>query len=435
MDKKIKKKNNYHRVAMFSIHSDPLAKIGSHESGGQNVYVYELSRWLAKRNWHVDVFCRLTHKRKKRIQKIGRKINIVYLEAGEKKYFPKEEIWNHFVEFFTNFLSYKQKNKIQYDIIHGHYWDGGWVAMHAGDILNIPFVHTFHSLGYVRYNTLKKFQDLPSNSERKEFERRFNLEKQIIRRASKIIAESPYEEDDLVSYYNTPNKKISINPAGIDIKKFNPKDKIKARERLQIDKNTRVVLYVGRLEWRKGIKTLIVAMSNMIKKYPRQRLLLLIVGGSFKQSGSSEDKQQYNRLKTVAEEQGIADMVRFEGSILQSRISYYYAAADVSVIPSYYEPFGIVPLEAMACKTPVIASETGGLQYTVLNSETGLLMHPRDPLDLAEKINIMFKENELRERMVENAYNRVVKDFNWQLIAKNIDSLYYATIKEYKKNK
>ena len=285
---------------MFSIHSDPLAKIGSHEAGGQNIYVYELSRWLAKRNWQVDVFCRRTHKKKKRIQKIGRKINVIYLKAGEEKYFPKGEIWDHFVEFFTNFLSYKQKNKIQYDIIHGHYWDGGWVAMHAGDILNTPFIHTFHSLGYVRYNTLKKFQDLPSNNEQKEFERRFNLEKRIIRKANKIIAESPYEEDNLVSYYNTPNKKISINPAGVDIKKFNPKDKTKAREHLQIDKNRRVILYVGRIEWRKGIGTLIVAMSNIIKKYPRKRFLLFIVGGNFKKLSSDEYILRYNIIKIIA---------------------------------------------------------------------------------------------------------------------------------------
>ena len=237
----------------------------------------------------------------------------------------------------------------------------------------------------------------------------------------------------MVSYYNTPNRKISINPAGVDLKKFNPKDKTKAQERLRIDKNTRVILYVGRLEWRKGVGTLIVAVSNIIKKYPRKRLLLLIVGGSFKKESSNKDRQQYNHLKTIAEEHGIADMVRFKGSIPQSKIPYYYAVADISVIPSYYEPFGIVPLEAMACKTPVIASETGGLQYTVLNSETGLLATPHDPFDLAEKINIMLKENELRERMVENAYNRVVKDFSWQLIAKNISSLYHLVIKKHKK--
>jgi len=420
---------------MFSIHSDPLAKIGSRESGGQNIYVDELSRWLAKRNWQVDIFSRLAHKKKKRIQRINRRVNVIYLKAGGQEYYPKEKIWDHFVEFFTNFLSYKQENKIQYDIIHGHYWDGGWVAMHAGDILNIPFIHTFHSLGYVRYNTLKKFQDLPSNSEQKEFERRFNLEKQIIRRASNIIAESPYEEDDLVSYYNATNRKISIIPSGVDVKKFNPKDKTKARKRLRIDKNMQVILYVGRLQWRKGVGTLIVAMSGIVKKYPRKRFLLLIVGGSFKRGSSDEDKQEYNRLKTIAEEHGIADMVRFEGSITQSKIPYYYAAANITVVPSYYEPFGIVPLEAMACKVPVVASNTGGLQYTILNSETGLLAIPRDPFDLSEKINIILKETELRESMIENAYQRVTKDFNWPLVAKNIDSLYSSTIKKYKKNK
>lgn len=432
MEKKIKN-NHSKRVAMFSVQSDPLAKMGSHDNGGQNIYVHELSRWLSKRHWQVDIFTRLSRKRKNRIQKINRRVNVIYLKAGEQEYFPEEKMRDHFVEFFTNFLLYKQKNTIHYDIIHGHYWNGGWVAMHAGAILDIPFVNTFHSLGYARYNTLKKFQDLPSSGEQKEFERRFNLEKTIIKRATNIIAESPYEEDDLVSYYNAPHKKISINPAGVDVERFNPKDKAKARERLHLDKNIKVILYVGRLDWRKGVGTLIVAIKNIIKKYPRKRLLLLIVGGSFKRGGDDEDRQKYNRLKTIAEKNHIADMVRFEGSIVQAKLPYYYATADIVVVPSYYEPFGIVPLEAMACKVPVVASNTGGLQYTVLNSETGLLATPRDPFDLAEKITIMLKENELRKSIIDNAYHRVTKDFNWQLLTKNMDSLYSSTIKEYKK--
>ena len=415
---------------MFSIHGDPLAKIGSQQSGGQNVYVYELSRWLAKRNWQVDIFCRLDNSKNETVKKIGNKIKVIRLKAGEIKYLPKENFFENFVEFFTNFLNYRQENKIDYDIVHGHYWDGGMVAMKAAETLSLPFVQVFHSLSHVRYNALKKFQNLLDDSQQKDFERRFNLEKQIIEKANKIIAESPYEEDDLMQYYGTPREKIVICPAGVDTKRFSIKDKDKAKEKLKIDKETKVILYVGRLEWRKGIGTLIVGASHFIKKQIDQNFLLLIVGGDFSKHGNSEDQAEYNHLKKVVGEQGVDNFVRFEGSISQHRINNYYNAADVVVVPSYYEPFGIVPLEAMATKVPVIASATGGLQYTVLNSETGLLITPHDPLDLAGKLEIMFNEPELKERIVANAYERVIKNFNWPIITKNIDHLYYNLIKE-----
>ena len=427
-----KKSNINKRIAMFSVHSDPLAKIGASQSGGQNIYVHELSRWLSKNGWRVDVFCRWTDKKTSQKKKIGNRINVIRMPAGDVKILPKEEFLNHLENFFTNFLTYKQENNIQYDIIHGHYWDGGLVAMHAQELLKIPFVQTFHSLGYVRYNILKKFQQLPSDQEEEEFEKRFEIEKNIIQKANKIVASSPYEEDDLIRYYGAKNEQITVLPAGVDTKKFTPQDKQKAREHLKIKSESRVLLYVGRLEWRKGIGTLITALKSVIEKDPDGGYQLIIVGGNFKRHGDPNDKKEYQRLIDIAKEYNLAEIIRFDGSIPQNKLNTYYAAADVCVVPSYYEPFGIVPLEAMAAKLPVIASATGGLQFTVLNSETGLSFTPRDPFALAEKILLIFNENELRERMVTEAYNRVTRDFNWKLIAHNFDSLYQQVIKDFK---
>src|SRR3990167_7265073 len=381
-----KKTSTVRRVAMFSVHGDPLAKIGSSQSGGKNVYVYELSRWLAKTGWQVDIFCRWADKKIGPKKKIGRRVTVVRFQAGEVKVLPKEDFLSHLETFFTNFLTYKKDNKIQYDIIHGHYWDGGLLATHAQELLKIPFIQTFHSLGYVRNNTLKKFQKLPSGLEEEKFEKRFEIEKKIARKADRIIAESPYEEDDLIRYYDVSNNRVVVIPAGVDTSAFSPQDKQKAREQLQVERESRVLLYVGRLDWRKGIGTLITSLNSVIKKDPSNSYQLIIVGGSFNRNGDQADTLEYRRLMKIAEEYHLTDRIRFEGSIPQKKLSAYYAAADACVVPSYYEPFGIVPLEAMAMKLPVVASATGGLQFTVLNSETGLSVTPRDPFDLAEKI-------------------------------------------------
>ncbi len=424
---------NAKRVAVFSVHSDPLAKIGGRESGGQNIYVHELSRWLGKLGWTVDVYTRWTNKKEKPLKKISPRANLIRLKAGDIKFVPKEQFDKNFEEFFTNFLSYKHANKINYDIIHGNYWDGGWVGMQAAEILKIPFIQTFHSLGYIRTNTLKKFQNLPTQVEQELNDQRFELEKKIVEKADKVIAESPYEEDDLMRFYGASNGKICICPAGVDINKFKLRDRGKARDKLKIDRNARVLLYAGRLEWRKGLGTLIMAASSVIKNDLLNQYLVIIVGGDLKNKKDGRDQAEYSRLLNIAKEQGIADNLRFAGAVPQRQITYYYNAADVCIVPSYYEPFGIVPLEAMASKTPVIASATGGLQYSVLNSETGLTAIPRDPFDLANKISLIFTEDALRARMVENAFIRVKKEFSWKLIAKKIDAVLQQLIKEYKK--
>lgn len=415
---------------MISVHSDPLAKMGSHEAGGQNVYVNEVSRALSRLGWEVDIFTRADKKRKKKVVSINKKVRVIRLQAGPLRYVPKSKLTPHLPEFIGNLLSWQKANNALYQIIHSHYWDGGWVASRLKNILQIPMVHTSHSLGYVRYNALKNYETVSIDTE--EFKQRIATEKEIMEASDKIVAESPYERDDLTKYYNINPLKIKVIPAGVDMVKFKHLDKKICRQILKIDEDALIILYVGRLEWRKGVGTLITAFANLSKMNPisEDDIRLLIVGGSIGKRGNLDDKKEMKRLRAIAEEKGIGGLVTFIGQVSQEKIKYYFNASNICVVPSYYEPFGIVPLEAMSCEVPVIASSVGGLQYSVKDEKTGLLTPPRASNILAEKLNTLLKNNVLIEKLVKNAKIRVKEKFTWSKIAQDFDQQFKSLISE-----
>ena len=264
---------------MVSVHSDPLAKMGSHESGGQNVYVNELSRALSRLGWEIDIFTRADKMLKKSVVSINKRVRVIRLSAGPRRFVPKSKLHPHLPEFIGNLLSWQKNNNASYKLVHGHYWDGGWVASRLKNILQIPMIQTFHSLGYVRFHSLKRYE--PQIPESEEFKTRITTEKEIIDMTDRIISESPYEKDDLIKFYSNVNPtKIKVIPAGVDIKKFKSLDKKICRQMLKIDEDAVIILYVGRLEWRKGIGTLISAFSKLVKMNPisEDDVRLFIVG-------------------------------------------------------------------------------------------------------------------------------------------------------------
>jgi len=412
------------RIAMFGIHSDPLAPLGSQEAGGQNIYIYSLVRELDKRGWSIDVFTRHDQLHKKTIAFIGKKSRVIRLKGGPIKYIPKAELFDHFPELYKGFLNFVG-NENPYCIFHGHHWDGGWIALKASEQFKKPFVENFHSLGKIRFQTKKQY--LLNGNEAEFFEKRLALEEEIVKKSDIIISLAESEKNDLKNYYQAQEEKIKVVPGGINLKYFRQIDRVKARKEINIEEDAFVLLFVGRLEWRKGIGTLINAASLLRKEI--DNLKVIVVGGKiYGKQKNSKDFKEYQRLAERAKEKKVEDIINFTGRVNNGRLSFFYSAADILVIPSYYEPFGLVSLEGMACKTPIVASRVGGLATIIQEGVNGLLFEPRNPLDLKKNVLKIFKSKGLAEKLRENAYNKIKQNFSWKEISSKIEKIYNSLI-------
>ena len=416
---------------MFSIHSDPLASLGSQESGGQNIYVHYLAEELEKFGWAVDIFTRWDNGHKKQVVFITKHSRVIRLKGGQVRYIPKNELFPILPELFSNFLVFINFNN-PYDLFHGHYWDGGWMAWQAHLKFKKPLVQNFHSLGIIRQETKKRYQK--NGNELEYFSKRLNVEKEIIKETDVIISLSETEKKNLINLYDCPEKKVRVIPGGVNIKNWPLIEKQKTRERLGIKPEEFVLLFVGRLEWRKGIGTLISAGRLLRDAIPS--LKILIVGGKiFGRNKNTADFKEYKRLEKKAEKEKVNDIVVFIGNINHRQLPVYYRAADVLVVPSYYEPFGLVALEGMVNKIPVVASNVGGLASIIKNNETGLLFEPRNALSLKEKILLIQKSKDLTNKMVENAYSNIKENYSWTKIVKEISNIYNELIVNNDKNR
>lgn len=425
--KKKKKKNNHRkRVAIISAHSDPSAKLGGHETGGQNVYVSELSKRLGRMGWAVDVFTRLTRKRRKMVRSYGKNVNIIYLKAGPRYFTPKDEVFDKLPEFLGNFLTYKEENKLNYSIVHGNYYLGGLVAAQVKRVLHIPMVETFHSLGHIRHRALERFEKEDVHIEK--FEKRLRAEKEIMETADRIIATNPPEKRDLMHYYDFDlEDKIKIIPCGVNLKRFRKINPENARDYTNhLSAKDKIILYVGRIDWRKGIETTIRAFPLVSKKLPklRKNLKIMVIGGRIGKRGDKADRQEINRLKDITKELGIEKKVLFLGRRDQEKLRYYYSSASVFVTSPYYEPFGMTSLEAMRCGVPVIASRVGGLSSVIQNRKTGLFFPVGNHRILAKKIVELFTNNKLRNGLSRKAEKMVKENYSWENVVSEIAKLY-----------
>ena len=421
----MEQKENHKRIAMFSIHSDPLASLGSQESGGQNIYVRYLAEELGRLGWEVDIFTRLDNPRKNQIARISKNSRVIRLKGGPVGYVPKKELFSFLPEIFDNFLHFINFEN-PYILFHGHYWDGGAVALEAFKKFQKPFVQNFHSIGIVRVETKKRFLDNGS-VDNSYVESRTEMEKEIIKNSSVIISLAESEKQSLIQFYGCPEEKVQVIRGGVDVKHWPLIEKEKARDTLSLDKKSFIILFVGRLEWRKGIGTMISASRLLREKIAG--LKILIVGGKiFGRDINAADFKEYKRLQKKAEEEGVGDILSFAGSMDHGRLPAYYRSADVFVVPSYYEPFGLVVLEGMASKVPVIASSVGGLAITIKDGKTGLLFEPRNALSLQEKIMELYKSESLASVLVQNAFEEISKNYSWQNVTEKIAVIYNSLI-------
>jgi len=408
-----------YRVAMLSVHTCPLATLGGKESGGMNVYVRDLSRELGRRGLAVDVFTRLQDPKVPPIRELGVNARVIHLKAGPEAPCDKNMVYDHISEFTRNLRRFVKRENIAYHLIHSHYWLSGLVARQLQSEWKVPVIQMFHTLGQLKNQVAR------SAAER-EMPQRIEGERAIMGFADRLVAANPLEKAQMVWLYGADPAGIQVIPCGVDLNLFHPLPRDEAKAYLEMPQHHKMVLFVGRIEPLKGIDVLIEAMALVLRDMdqPRDQICLCIIGGD-----PDIDKldREMARLQKMRERLGIGDVVTFLGKRDQDVLPYHYSAAEVCVVPSHYESFGMVALEAMACGTPVIASKVGGLTFTVKDGSTGFLVPTDDPQALARKLGLLLTNDNLGRDMGHRA-TQLAKRYGWSIVAGQIVALYRELI-------
>ncbi|MFQ6001833.1 MAG: glycosyltransferase [Anaerolineae bacterium] len=402
------------RIAMLSVHTCPLATLGGKETGGMNVYVRDLSRELGRRGFLVDVFTRAQDPEIVGPRPLGENGRVIHLPAGPLAPYDKKLLYNHLPKFVEGVKRFTEEEGISYDLIHSHYWLSGLVAWELRKAWNLPVIQMFHTLGHMK-------NLVAQSDEERETETRLRAEREIMGFVDRLVAASPLEKRQMIKLYGADPKKIEVIPCGVDLSLFHPVDVSQAKEQLGWPPGRQMVLFVGRIQPLKGIDILLKAIALATDDLPDLcgHLGLTIIGGD---PQATMDREML-RLTRLKKKLGISDLVTFLGARDQDTLPYYYSAAQVCVIPSYYESFGMVALEAMACGRPVIASKVGGLTFTVKDGVTGYLVPDGDPAALSEKLKLILTDEKLRRRMGEEGI-KTARRYRWPLVANKITSLY-----------
>lgn len=409
------------RIAMLSYHTCPLATLGGKDTGGMNVYVRDLTRELGHMGVHVDVFTRSQDEHVPHVvHELGFGNRVVHVPSGPETPKAKNELANFIPEFVEGIKQFAIDKGIHYDVIHSHYWMSGLAAESLSDAWGgTPIVHMFHTLGEMKNRVAR------SESERAG-EDRLKGERQVLGRADRIIAATIAETTQLRFLYRAQSRKLVIIPPGVDTSHFYPIPTDEAKQFLGLKPENRMVLFVGRIEPLKGVDTLIQAMACLDMQEIHRPVHLAVIGGE--PNVIPEDMtEEMTRLQKLCDEMFMGGMVVFLGKRGQDTLPYYYSAAEVVVMPSLYESFGMVALEAMACGTPVIASEVGGLGYLVQNDVTGYTIPDSDPEALCDKLSTLLGAANLRETMGLRAAEYAL-DYAWEKIAARIVEVYVDVI-------
>lgn len=400
-------------IAFISDHASPLVDLGGVDTGGQNVYVGQLCRFLANHGYRIDLYTRWENGAQPQVVNWLPGVRVIHIKAGPVEIMAKEELLPHMAEFRENMLAFMRTEKINYELIHAHFFMSALVAAEIKQCLGIPYTVTFHALGYIRQIHQGSNDRFPPE--------RIAIEKEVALHADKVIAECPQDRDDLMNHYGVASDKITIIPCGFSEQEFEPVDKQKARKKLALQPDEPVLLQLGRMVPRKGVDNVVKAVGKL--KAKGKKVKLLIVGG---ESDDADPKQnpELARLHSIAEAHGVLDTIHFAGRKGRDELKYYYSAADLFITTPWYEPFGITPLEAMACGTPVVGANVGGIKYSVVDGITGALVPPENPQALADKVNELLADDQKLYQLGQNAIRRVNQHFTWESVAAKVNRLY-----------
>lgn len=413
-------------IAMLSYHTCPLATLGGKDTGGMNVYVRDMTRQLGRLGIHVDVFTRSQDEHVPHVlHDLGFGNRVVHVPAGPETPVPKEEMASYIPIFSEYILNFAEKKGVDYDLIHSHYWMSGIAARELKSTWGIPVIHMFHTLGHMKNR-------IGAETEREGIYR-INGEEEVLDVSDRIVAATPAELAQLKWLYKFDTEKIVVIPPGVDLSHFYPIDLDEAKEFTGMEDEDHHILFVGRIEPLKGIDTLIRAIAlleqeGVLEKHP---ISVSIIGGE-PDASSEQMSDEMARLKALREIYGVGDVITFLGRQDQDTLPYFYSSADVVVMPSHYESFGMVALEAMACGTPVVASEVGGLAFLVKDQVTGFHIPDDDPEALSKCLKAVITDEKLRNHMGEQAA-KYAKQYGWENIAEKLVEVYEELIRESEK--
>jgi glycosyltransferase involved in cell wall biosynthesis len=406
------------RIALVSDHASPLASPGSIDCGGQNVYVAHLARELALAGYLVDIFTRRDAIAQKQLVRWSDKVRVVHVPAGPAHYVPKEEMLPY-IQTFARFVTrFARRQPALYDVVHANFFMSGMIAQHLKQVLGIPFVITFHALGQVRRLAQGAADGFPPA--------RARIESMLMQQADHIIAECPQDRQDMQDLYGALPGRITIAPCGFDPEELWPVPQDEARIRLGLPRDKFLVLQLGRMVPRKGVDTVIQGVA-MLRNHYRVDAGLLVVGGDISRPQGC-DSMEMARLRTLAAQLGIGEHVRFVGQQPRAELRYWYGAANAFVTTPWYEPFGITPVEAMACARPVVGSEVGGIKSTVLDGVTGFLIPSRDPHAVADRLATLEQDPLLARAMGEQGLQRAYQHYTWRTVAQQVAAIYAAVL-------
>lgn len=371
---------------------------------------------LGKMGVHVDVFTRSQDEHVPHIlHDLGYGNRVVHIPAGPETPLPKPELVGYIPEFAEGIRKFAKSRGIRYDLIHSHYWMSGIAAKDLETTWKVPLVQMFHTLGLMKNRVARSEAEM-------EGEYRVDGEKEVIKAADRIIVATPAEQAQLEFLYKVDAKKMTIIPPGVDTSHFYPIPCDEANEVVGVPCQDRVLLYVGRIEPLKGVDILIRAIAyirdhGLLDEYPHY---LAVIGGD--PTGQDMNAEML-RLKALSQRLGLGDLVVFLGKRNQNLLPYYYSSAQAVIVPSHYESFGMVALEAMACGTPVVASQVGGLAFLVQDGVTGFVVPDDDPEALGDCLAQLITVPGLRDRLGSQA-EAYAQEYAWDQIAARISTVY-----------
>ena len=413
------------RVAMISEHASPVALLGGVDAGGQNVYVDAVSRGLGAHGYETDVFTVRGGLAQPEVIAWADGVRVIEIPVGAGAPLPKDALWPYMPAFRDAIGHFANCEGTRYDLIHGNFWMSGWVTAELGSQWRVPTVHIFHATGVTKLREQGAADTSPAG--------RIEVEKGVVRSVDRLIAQCPAERDELLADYGARADQIALIPSAVDIDRFRPVDKQVARRALAIDPAAENIVYVGRLVPRKDVRNVVHALARLKARRCASGIItiptLIIVGGETEQPDAMATPE-IGVLRSLAVELDVLDEVRFAGCRQPDELHLWYAAADVAVTTPWYEPFGLTPLEAMACGAPVIGSRVGGIAFTIADGETGYLVPPRDPEALSLRLDDVLRHPERRQRMGQAGRARVLRSFTWQQVAARTAALYDELLAE-----
>ena len=393
------------RAAFITLHACPLAAPGRGKSGGMNVYVRQLASALGELGMKIDIFTREHSDVANRVETIGSNVRVIHINVGEPDA-HLDDLYDLLPDFLEQLNKFREEEGLEYDVVHSHYWLSSWVGRELSQELAIPHVVTFHTLSLI------KMQSRAGEEEQSE---RAVIETKVIATADRIIAFSPHERDAMARLYAADANKITLVPCGVDLEVFRPLNQKAVRSSLGLN-GEKILLYVGRVEPIKGLDLLVETAAQMDSE---DGVRMIVVGADV------NGDREMDRVRQLAREKDLEDKIDFVGQVDHDDLPLYYNAADVCVVTSYYESFGLVALESMACGTPVVATRVGGLSTIIHHGRTGYLKSWRCPEAFANSVEMIISSNGLQQSMGEAARKRA-EGMGWDNAAALISVEYSA---------